>query len=148
MAPAKKPFQKKDKNKVTPFQARVYDTISGIPAGKISTYGGVAEAVNSCPRAVGGALRGNPFAPVVPCHRVVMGDLSIGGFSGSFGDCPETRRKRRMLEEEGVRFENDKVAGSAFVHVFPSPSGGNTRGASGGEQGATSKPKKKQKVVR
>ncbi|CAN0536123.1 unnamed protein product, partial [Ectocarpus sp. 8 AP-2014] len=53
---------------------------SGIPAGKISTYGGVANVLNSSARAVGGALRGNPFAPVVPCHRVVMSDLTIGGF--------------------------------------------------------------------
>ncbi|CAN0193389.1 unnamed protein product, partial [Hapterophycus canaliculatus] len=53
--------------------------------------------------------QGNPFAPVVPCHRVVMGDLSIGGFSGSFGDCADTRRKRKMLEEEGVCFTKGKV---------------------------------------
>lgn len=118
---------KKDKNKVTPFQTRVYDTISLIPAGQVSTYGGVANAISSSARAVGGALRGNPFAPVVPCHRVVMGDLSIGGFSGSFGDCPDTRRKRKMLEAEGVRFVNDKVAGSAYIHVFPEPSR-NTKG--------------------
>ncbi|CAM9556200.1 unnamed protein product [Laminaria digitata] len=119
---------KKDKDNVTPFQASVYKAISGIPAGQVSTYGGVAQALNSCARAVGGALRRNPFAPVVPCHRVVMGDLSIGGFSGSFGDCADTRRKRKMLEEEGVRFVGHKVAGSAFVHVFPPPPAGKGKG--------------------
>ncbi|CAM9090612.1 unnamed protein product [Scytosiphon promiscuus] len=121
------PATKKDPEKLTPFQKRVYEAISGIPAGKVSTYGRVAAALNSSARAVGGALRGNPFAPVVPCHRVVMGDFTIGGFSGSFGDCPDTRRKRKMLEEEGVCFTKDKVAGSSFVHVFPSPSGESTK---------------------
>ncbi|CAM9483172.1 unnamed protein product [Ectocarpus sp. 12 AP-2014] len=129
------PCAKKDKSKITHFQSRVYETISGIPAGKISTYGGVAKALNSSARAVGGALRGNPFAPVVPCHRVVMSDLTIGGFSGSFGDCADTRRKRKMLEDEGVRFTNDKVSGNAFVHVFSRPpAGGDKKTPSSGKR--------------
>ncbi|CAM9677682.1 unnamed protein product, partial [Discosporangium mesarthrocarpum] len=83
--------------------------LSKIPKGKVSTYGGLAKALGTCPRAVGGALRRNPYAPVVPCHRIVSGDLTIGGFSGSKGDCENTRRKRAMLEAEGVVFNGDKV---------------------------------------
>ncbi|CAM9824690.1 unnamed protein product [Ascophyllum nodosum] len=114
----------KDRTKVTEFQSRVYELISDIPAGRVSTYGGVASVLNSSARAVGGALRRNPYAPTVPCHRVVMSDLSIGGFGGSFGDCPNTRRKRKMLEKEGVRFVDDKVDGNAYLHVFQNPSEG------------------------
>ncbi|CAM9629696.1 unnamed protein product, partial [Choristocarpus tenellus] len=82
---------------------------SCIPKGKVSTYGGLAKALGSCPRAVGGALRRNPFAPVVPCHRIVSADLTIGGFSGSIGDCADTRRKRTILEGEGILFSGNKV---------------------------------------
>lgn len=64
------------------------------------TYGAVARALRSSPRAVGQALRHNPFAPVVPCHRVVAADRRLGGFNGHVGDCAELRRKRAMLEAE------------------------------------------------
>lgn len=57
--------------KITPFQRRVYDLLLQIPAGKVSTYAALSKALDSSPRAVGGALRNNPFAPDVPCHRVV-----------------------------------------------------------------------------
>ncbi|CAN0154319.1 unnamed protein product [Ectocarpus sp. 8 AP-2014] len=64
-----------------------------------------------------------------------MSDLTIGGFSGSFGDCADTRRKRKMLEDEGVRFTNDKVSGNAFVHVFSSPpAGGDKKTPSSGKR--------------
>mmetsp|Transcript_64385 Transcript_64385/g.152320 ORF Transcript_64385/g.152320 Transcript_64385/m.152320 type:complete len:90 (+) Transcript_64385:186-455(+) len=56
---------------------------------------------NPCPQAVGQALRRNPFAPVVPCHRVVSSDLALHGFSGST-DCAQLDRKRKLLEDEGV----------------------------------------------
>jgi len=55
----------------TKFQQRVYDCISKIPAGKVASYGEIARKLESSARAVGNALRNNPFAPVVPCHRVV-----------------------------------------------------------------------------
>jgi methylated-DNA-[protein]-cysteine S-methyltransferase len=57
--------------KVTPFQERVYTLLKQIPEGKVTTYAGIARALDSSPRAVGGALRMNPFAPEVPCHRCI-----------------------------------------------------------------------------
>jgi methylated-DNA-[protein]-cysteine S-methyltransferase len=56
---------------VTAFQERVYALLQQIPEGKVATYATMAKALNSSPRAVGGALRNNPFAPEVPCHRVL-----------------------------------------------------------------------------
>lgn len=51
-------------------------------------------------------MRRNPFAPVVPCHRVIAASLELGGFSGSWGmACESVQRKRRMLAEEGVAFD-------------------------------------------
>lgn len=53
------------------------------------------------------ALRRNPYAPVVPCHRVVAASLELGGFSGQWGcDTPNVRRKRALLEEEGVKVDD------------------------------------------
>nr|POE73752.1 methylated-dna--protein-cysteine methyltransferase [Quercus suber] len=66
-----------DPAKVTPYQSRVYALLEQIPAGHVSTYAALSRALGSSPRAVGGALRRNPFAPRVPCHRVI----SAGGVS-------------------------------------------------------------------
>lgn len=53
------------------------------------------------------ALRRNPFAPVVPCHRVIAASLDLGGFSGGWGmGCDTVHKKRRLLAEEGVRFDD------------------------------------------
>jgi O-6-methylguanine DNA methyltransferase len=60
--------------KVTEFQARVYELLSQIPEGRVSTYAEMSKALQSSPRAVGGACRRNPFAPQVPCHRVIQAD--------------------------------------------------------------------------
>jgi O-6-methylguanine DNA methyltransferase len=58
----------------TDAQKRVYDLLRQIPVGKISTYAALSKALNSSPRAVGGALRRNPYAPEVPCHRIICTD--------------------------------------------------------------------------
>ena len=60
--------------KVTPYQSRVYTLLKQIPKGKVSTYAEMSKALGSSPRAVGGALRCNPFAPEVPCHRIIQAD--------------------------------------------------------------------------
>lgn len=57
---------------------------SAIPKGKVSTYGALSQVLKSSPRAVGQALRRNPFAPQVPCHRVIASTLELGGFSGTW----------------------------------------------------------------
>ncbi|KAG2482890.1 hypothetical protein HYH03_018233 [Edaphochlamys debaryana] len=100
----------------TAFEERMYQLCKCIPAGKVSTYGAMAKVLKSSPRSVGQALRRNPFAPVVPCHRVVAADLNIGGFSGGWGiDNPKVQRKRAMLQAEGVPFDGCAVASPACV---------------------------------
>lgn len=93
--------------KVTAFQQKVYDACSLIPKGKVSTYGSLAKTIDcGAARAVGQALRVNPFAPEVPCHRVIKTDRTLGGFFGQ-REGAEIVRKRQMLEGEGVRFGED-----------------------------------------
>lgn len=86
------------------FQQRIWALCARIPAGKVTTYGGLARAAGSPSgaRAVGMAMNRNPYAPAVPCHRVVAGDGRLTGYAGGLA------KKRAMLEAEGVR-----VAGPA-----------------------------------
>jgi methylated-DNA-[protein]-cysteine S-methyltransferase len=90
----------------TDFQARVYAALCAIPPGRVTTYGRLARALGcGSPRAVGQALRRNPFAPAVPCHRVIAADLTLGGFNGSRGEAA-VARKRARLHAEGVAFDD------------------------------------------
>lgn len=101
---------------LTRFQMRVYGLLAKIPRGKVTTYGALALALRcGSPRAVGQALRANPCAPRVPCHRVVRADRTLGGYQGK--DAGATiRRKRALLEGEGVRFdERGRVRGDCVV---------------------------------
>ena len=69
----------------THFQRRVWERISAIPQGRTLTYGEVATAIRSGPRAVGNACGANPYPIVVPCHRVVAANHDIGGFARNSG---------------------------------------------------------------
>jgi len=104
--------------RLTDFQRRVYDAISRVPRGKVTTYKLVAAAIGcgSC-RAVGQALRRNPFAPKVPCHRVIASDLTIGGFAGERTG-PRIRSKLALLKAEGVRFSGGRLADKRRLFMF------------------------------
>lgn len=86
---------------VPAFHQRVYEIARTIPPGELLTYGEVARRLGEpgAARAVGQALGHNPFAPVVPCHRV----LAAGGRSGGFSAEGGALTKLRMLEIEGAR---------------------------------------------
>lgn len=88
----------------TEFERRVYDAVVMIPPGRVTTYGALARFIGcASPRAVGQALSRNPFAPDVPCHRVIATNLEPGGFAGQT-DGPELRRKLQLLASEGLTF--------------------------------------------
>ncbi|MBI4719214.1 MAG: methylated-DNA--[protein]-cysteine S-methyltransferase [Planctomycetes bacterium] len=82
------------------FRRRVLQACRGIPHGRTASYGDLARAVGKpgAARAVGGAMASNPLPLVIPCHRVLRSDDSIGGFSSPSG----IREKARMLSLEGV----------------------------------------------
>lgn len=67
----------------TPFRQRVWQHLRAIPAGRPITYGELARRVDSAPRAVGQAVGDNPIPIVIPCHRVIAADGSLGGFNHS-----------------------------------------------------------------
>lgn len=107
---------------LTPSRRRIYTTLLSIPPGHWTTYSLLAKYLNTSARAIGNAMRANPFAPDVPCHRVLAADGSLGGYKGewvvdgcrlrdgSFGE-----EKRARLEAEGVEFdERGRAKGVAF----------------------------------
>lgn len=87
------------------FTQRVWAMCCRIPAGKVATYGGLAKALNKpkAARAVGQALHVNPYAPGVPCHRVVAADGRLNGYAGGLP------MKRQLLQDEGVNIEAYRV---------------------------------------
>ncbi|MCC2651771.1 MAG: cysteine methyltransferase [Microvirga sp.] len=89
-----------DMNGVTDFDRRVYEIARSIPPGRVLTYGEVAArlGINNA-RAIGQSLGRNPFAVIVPCHRVVAADGRLGGFSANGG----AMTKRRLLAIEDAR---------------------------------------------
>jgi O-6-methylguanine DNA methyltransferase len=64
------------------YTKRVIKATMQIPVGYVASYGSVAKAVGGGPRAVGNVMAGNCFAPIVPCHRVVKSDFTLGGYGG------------------------------------------------------------------
>ena len=85
----------------TPFQQSVLREEHAIPRGMTSSYRRIAKRLDSrAVRAVGSALARNPFPIVVPCHRAVRSDRTLGGYQGGLD------MKRRILSMEGVKFDS------------------------------------------
>lgn len=90
----------KEHKALSSFQRRVYLALIEIPRGETITYGELARRIGCrSAQAVGQALKRNPFAPEVPCHRVVSADGSLGGYNGQ-REGAELERKRSLLEAE------------------------------------------------
>ena len=87
----------------TAFRRKVWDALATIPVGESRTYGELARSLHTAPRAVGGACGANPIALIIPCHRVVGSQGSLGGFMGATDGNP-IAIKRWLLAHEGYRF--------------------------------------------
>jgi len=83
----------------TPFQQKVWRAIQKIPKGQTRSYAWLARAIRKpkAVRAVANACGANPYPVVIPCHRVIRSDGTIGGFTGG------VKRKRKLLAREGIR---------------------------------------------
>lgn len=86
---------------------RIWEACRAIPKGKTASYQYLAAKTGNprASRVVAMAMARNPYAPQVPCHRVVRADGSIGGYSSQGGP----NKKISMLKKEGVRFEGKKI---------------------------------------
>lgn len=92
---------------ISPFFLRVYDELRRVGFGELLTYGELARRAGSpgAGRSVGLALRMNPFGPVIPSHRVIASDGSLGGFASSDG----LEIKRRLLQLEGHKIGKNRI---------------------------------------
>ena len=86
----------------TKFQVKVWNYLKKIPLGSVKTYTQVAKGIGKplAIRAVANAISKNPYAPRIPCHRVIRSDGSLGGYSGKGG----IRTKKLLLKKEGITF--------------------------------------------
>ena len=91
------------------FDEKVWKLMEGIPKGRVTTYREIAKKLNTkAYRAVGNSCRKNPYAPRVPCHRVVRSDGTIGGFGGKTSG-KTVEEKTRMLRNENVEVKDGKI---------------------------------------
>ena len=88
------------KSQGTKFEQKVWNYLKNIPKGKVKTYKEVAKAIKSpkSARAVANACAKNPYAPIIPCHRVIRSDGALGGYSGRGG----IKQKLKLLRSEKV----------------------------------------------
>lgn len=91
----------------TPFQQRVWKALQAIPVGVTQTYGALASALKSAPRAVGGACGANPVVILIPCHRIVA-QHSLGGFMQA-GHGDPLYIKRWLLKHEHALAETARA---------------------------------------
>ena len=86
--------------KGTKFQLKVWSYLKKIPKGSVITYSQVAKSIGKplAVRAVANAIGKNPYAPRIPCHRVIRSDRSLGGYSGKGG----IKTKKLLLKKEGI----------------------------------------------
>lgn len=84
---------------LSPYTQKVLTTASLIPIGYVASYGAIAKAAGGGPRAVGNVMASNPLAPIVPCHRVVSSDFTLGGYGGGL----ELKLELLVREKRGDR---------------------------------------------
>ncbi|KAJ9261333.1 hypothetical protein DTO212C5_8373 [Paecilomyces variotii] len=101
---------------LTPYRRLVYRTLLSVPPGRWTTYAALSTYLNSSARAIGNAMRTNPFAPDVPCHRVLATDRTIGGYKGAWGNGGSYAvEKTKLLKGEGVIFDDKgRATGQCF----------------------------------
>ena len=97
------------------FYGKIYALTKKIPRTKVTTYKELAQTLNSkAYRAVGAAMKCNPNAPTVPCHRVIYSDGNVGNYSAAGG----VKKKIKMLRKEGVEAVDGKIDLKKYLHRF------------------------------
>ena len=95
------------------FSEQCYKILVKVPKGKVTTYKAIAYALNTrAYRAVGTAMKNNPNAPKIPCHRVIKSDGKIGNYA--FG----TKKKIKMLKNEGIKIKNNRIDLYKYLYKF------------------------------
>ncbi len=102
-------------NKLPKYTVQVLKAVIQVPVGYVATYGSVAKAVGGGARAVGNVMAGNIFVPLVPCHRVVKSDLSLGGYGGGL----KVKYQLLSREKRGYLEPKDITVDAGLLRVYP-----------------------------
>jgi len=102
-------------NHLSSYTREVLKVCSLIPLGYVASYGSVAKAAGGSPRAVGRVMSLNPFAPIVPCHRVVSSDFTLGGYSGGL----DVKLDFLNREKRGYTAKREIPVNGKKLQVFP-----------------------------
>lgn len=97
------------------YARKVIEIVSLIPLGYVASYGSVARAAGGSPRAVGRVMALNPFAPIVPCHRVVSSDFTLGGYGGGL----KVKLDFLNREKRGYTAKREIPVNGKKLQVFP-----------------------------
>jgi O-6-methylguanine DNA methyltransferase len=97
------------------YARKVIEIVSLIPLGYVASYGSVARAAGGSPRAVGRVMALNPFAPIVPCHRVVSSDFTLGGYGGGL----KVKLDFLKREKRGYTAKREIPVDGKKLQVFP-----------------------------
>jgi O-6-methylguanine DNA methyltransferase len=97
------------------YTQKVLAAASLIPVGYVTSYGSIAKAAGGGPRAVGNVMASNPFAPIVPCHRVVSSDFTLGGYGGGL----DVKLELLVREKRGYMSPLEVALGDRKLRVFP-----------------------------
>jgi len=97
------------------YARKVIEIVSLIPLGYVASYGSVARAAGGSPRAVGRVMALNPFAPIVPCHRVVSSDFTLGGYGGGL----DVKLDFLKREKRGYTAKREISVNGKKLQVFP-----------------------------
>jgi len=97
------------------YTRKVLKTTSAVPLGYVTSYSAITKAVDGGSRAVGNIMASNPFAPIVPCHRVVKSDFTLGGYGGGLKVKLELLRR----EKRGFSSSREIEVDGGRLMVFP-----------------------------
>jgi methylated-DNA-[protein]-cysteine S-methyltransferase len=97
------------------YTQKVLKATSQIPLGYVTSYGSIAKAVGGGPRAVGNIMASNPYAPIVPCHRVVKSDFTLGGYGMGL----KVKLELLQREKRGFSVSKEVKVNNGYLTVFP-----------------------------
>jgi O-6-methylguanine DNA methyltransferase len=97
------------------YTRRVLKVTALVPVGYVTTYGSIAKAAGGSPRAVGNVMAANAFAPIVPCHRVVSSDFTLGGYGGGL----DVKLEFLIREKRGYPSPWEIPLGGRDLAIFP-----------------------------
>jgi len=96
---------------------QVLELLRKVPQGKVTTYGELARASRSSPRAVGQIMRRNKHPELYPCFKVIRSDGNIGGYDGCMKGA-KVNKKIMLLKKDGIKITKNRINLSRYLHKF------------------------------